>query len=181
MKNSAFSRNAQRHGIERAENLVSRTVTRCRWRYNRRRHDESPDVTQTKSHQNTIAVVGASLGAPRKVVRLAQVPYYARPRLTPFLSARVSPGSGSIRRALADAVPFAGALCQLGIKLVNGRKKWSRDNAGSFPRPGVHSLPLPVCEPQSPPSTPRSPRLAPFPCRRHIRLPGISISMKRAS
>ena len=64
----------------------------------------------------------------RKVVRLARVPYYARPRLTLFLSAHVSLGSGSIRRALADVNPSQ----SLGIKLVNGRKKWSHDNARSF-------------------------------------------------
>jgi len=98
-----------------------------------------------------------------KVVRLARVPYYARPRLTPFLSVHVSLGSGSIRRALADVSP---SLPLLGIKLANGRKKWSHDNARCF-LVEVYSLPSPV---QPPPSTPRSLPLAPFPCRRHIRL-----------
>lgn len=76
----------------------------------------------------------------RKVVRLARVPYYARPRLTPFLSVHVSLGSGSIRRALADVSP---SLPSLGIKLANGRKKWSRDNARSLPVE-VYSLAPPM-------------------------------------
>lgn len=103
----------------------------------------------------------------RKVVRLARVPYYARPRLTPFLSVHVSLGSGSIRRALADVSP---SLPPLGIKPANGRKKWPHDNARSFPAE-VYSLPPSDATPSvTPPSTPRPPRLAPFPCRRHIRL-----------
>lgn len=81
-----------------------------------------------------------------KVVRLARVPYYARPRLTPFLSVHVSLGSGSIRRALADVSP---SLPLLGIKLANGRKKWSHDNARCF-LVEVYSLPPPVQPPRQP-------------------------------
>jgi len=71
----------------------------------------------------------------RKVVCLlrARVPYYARPRLTPPLSAHVSLRSGSIRCALAD-VSSSPSPPLLGIKLANGWKKWPRDNTLLFRR-----------------------------------------------
>jgi len=127
MKNSDFSLNTYSLGIERAKNLAVRKA-----------HGKSP----TSQGRNRYR------GHPpcRKVVRLARVPYYARPRLTPFLSAHVSLGSGSIRRALADVSP---SLPPLGIKLANRRKKWSRDNARSFPVE-VYSLPPPMQPPRSP-------------------------------
>jgi len=86
MKNSDFSLNTYSLGIERAKNLAVRKA-----------HGKSPTSQRRNRYR----------GHPpcRKVVRLARVPYYARPRLTPFLSAHVSLGSGSIRRALADVSP----------------------------------------------------------------------------
>jgi len=107
---------------------------------------------------------------PRSRPSCVQVPYYARPRLTPFLSAHVSLGSGSIRRALADVSPSSPPAS--GIKPANGRKKWSRDNARSFPAE-VYSLPSPVrCLPLAlvPPTPFGLYSLAPFPCHSHIRL-----------
>lgn len=145
MKNSNFFLNTYSLGIERAK------IQWC----------EKPNVRGTLSRGHPPCC---------KVVRLARVPYYARPRLTPFLSVHVSLGSGSIRRALADVSP---SLPPLGIKPANGRKKWSHDNARApFSSRCIH-CPLrcnPLGHPLTP-STPRlSPRLAPFPCRRHIRL-----------
>lgn len=138
MKNSNFSLNTYSLGIERAKNLVARKAHGKSQRHNEiapRRYRGRPPCC--------------------KVVRLARVPYYARPRLTPFLSVHVSLGSGSIRRALTDVSP---SLPLLGIKLANGRKKWSHDNARSFPVE-VYSLPPPGVQP------PRSPRRQPLdPC-----------------
>lgn len=138
MKNSDFSLNTYSLGIERAkiqqrEKLIAKA----------QRHSGEIASRRYRGHPPC-----------RKVVRLARVPYYARPRLTPFLSAHVSLGSGSIRRALTDVSP------SLGIKLANGRKKWSHDNARSFPVE-VYSLAPPVQPSQSSRRQPLGPHDSP--------------------